>query len=188
MARLYRDAFGIPHLRADSILDLAHAQGRVTVADRAWQLEWLRRRANGTTAEVAGEPGLSWDRFSRRMRTVETAQRAFAACTEETQRFVSSYVDGVNEALAELDPGTVPELRDLGISAGGVGAVDAAGDVPRPAPAVRQHRRSALEAARLRRARRRRALPLPPGPDRLRQQRLGGRRRPDRERAAADRR
>ncbi len=105
MARLYRDAFGIPHLRAESILDLARAQGRVTVADRAWQLEWLRRRANGTTAEIAGEPGLSWDRFSRRMRTVDTAQRAFAACTEETQRFVTSYVDGVNEALADLDPG-----------------------------------------------------------------------------------
>jgi|GEM_PF-1719930 len=118
MARLYRDPFGIPHLRAGSILDLAHAQGRVTGADRAWQLEWLRRRANGTTAEIVGEPGLSWDRFSRRMRTVETAQRAFAACTDETRQFVSSYVDGVNEALAELDPGTVPELRDAGIAAG----------------------------------------------------------------------
>lgn len=113
MARLYRDAFGIPHLRAGSVLDLARAQGRLTVADRAWQLEWLRRRANGTTAEIVGEPGLSWDRFSRRMRTVETAQRAFAACTPETQRFVSSYVDGVNEALADLDPDTVPELREL---------------------------------------------------------------------------
>lgn len=118
MARLYRDAFGIPHLRADSVLDLAHAQGRVTVADRAWQLEWLRRRANGTTAEITGEVGLSWDRFSRRMRTVETAQRAYAACTEETQRFVSSYVDGVNEALGELDPGSVPELREVGIAPG----------------------------------------------------------------------
>jgi penicillin amidase len=118
MARLYRDAFGIPHLRADSVLDLAHAQGRVTVQDRAWQLEWLRRRATGTTAEITGEPGLSWDRFSRRMRTVETAQRAFAACTEETQQFVTSYVDGVNEALVELDPGTVPELRETGTRPG----------------------------------------------------------------------
>ena len=118
MARLYRDAYGIPHLRGDSILDLAHAQGRVTVADRTWQLEWLRRRANGTTAEIAGEAGVSWDRFSRRMRAVETAQRAFVACSEETQRFVSSYVDGVNEALAELDPRTVPELRDLSIVPG----------------------------------------------------------------------
>lgn len=118
MARLYRDAHGIPHLRADSVLDLAQAQGRVTVADRAWQLEWLRRRATGTTAEVAGEPGLSWDRFSRRMRTVETAQRAFAACSDETQRFVTSYVDGVNAALADLDPDLVPELRELSLKPG----------------------------------------------------------------------
>ncbi|PWN01433.1 penicillin amidase [Nocardioides silvaticus] len=118
MARLYRDAFGIPHLRAGSVLDLAHAQGRVTVADRVWQLEWLRRRATGTSAEVVGEAAVSWDRFSRRMRTVETAQRAFAACTEETQRFVTSYVDGVNEALAELPSGAVPELADLDIEPG----------------------------------------------------------------------
>ncbi len=118
MARLYRDTFGIPHLRADSIHDLAHAQGLVTVADRAWQLEWLRRRATGTTAEITGGPGLSWDRFSRRMRTVETAQRAFAACSQETQQFVTSYVDGVNEAFVELDPTTVPELSRTGVAPG----------------------------------------------------------------------
>ncbi|MEZ0578530.1 penicillin acylase family protein [Nocardioides sp. MH1] len=118
MARLYRDSYGIPHLRADSVLDLARAQGRVTVADRAWQLEWLRRRATGTTAEIVGGAGLSWDRFSRRMRTVTTAQRAFAACGPETQAFVTSYVDGVNEALADLDPATVPELAAAGLAPG----------------------------------------------------------------------
>jgi penicillin amidase len=118
MARLYRDAYGIPHLRAGSVPHLAQAQGRVTVMDRAWQLEWLRRRALGTTAEIAGNAGLSWDRFSRRMRTVETAQRAFAACGEETQRLLASYVDGVNAALDDLDPGSVPELRELGVRPG----------------------------------------------------------------------
>ncbi|KAA1418837.1 penicillin acylase family protein [Nocardioides humilatus] len=118
MARLYRDDFGIPHLRADSVLDLARAQGRVTVADRAWQLEWLRRRATGTTAEVVAEPGLSWDRFSRRMRTVATAQRAFAACNRETQDFLTAYVDGVNGALGELDVVSVPEFVELGIVPG----------------------------------------------------------------------
>lgn len=118
MARLYRDSFGVPHLRADSVLDLARAQGRVTVADRAWQLEWLRRRATGTTAEVVGQPGVSWDRFSRRMRTVTTAQRAFAACSQETQELLTSYVDGVNAGLADLDPASVPELAELGIRPG----------------------------------------------------------------------
>ena len=54
MARTHRDAYGVPHVRAGSISDLAHGQGEVTARDRAWQLEYLRRRAAGTTAEVLG--------------------------------------------------------------------------------------------------------------------------------------
>ncbi len=115
MAGLYRDAYGIPHLRADSMLDLARLQGQVTARDRAWQIEWLRRRATGTTAEILGEDGLSWDRFSRRMRTVETAERALAACSDETQAFLAAYVEGLNLGLAEVDPAAVPELAELDI-------------------------------------------------------------------------
>ncbi|MEQ6901357.1 penicillin acylase family protein [Nocardioides sp. YIM 152588] len=116
MARLYRDSYGIPHLRADSVADLARAHGAVTVRDRAWQLEWLRLRATGTTAAVVGEAGAAWDGFSARMRTVESAQRALEACTDETRAFLASYVDGVNAALATLDPASVPELARLGIA------------------------------------------------------------------------
>ena len=57
MARIYRDALGVPHVRATSIDDLAHGQGMVTARDRAWQLEFLRRRATGTTAEAFGPRG-----------------------------------------------------------------------------------------------------------------------------------
>ena len=57
MARIYRDAYGVPHVRAGSVTDLAHGQGEVTARDRAWQLEWLRRRATGTTEEVLGGGG-----------------------------------------------------------------------------------------------------------------------------------
>jgi len=31
-----RDAVGVPHLRADDLLELARLQGRVTALDRAW--------------------------------------------------------------------------------------------------------------------------------------------------------
>lgn len=117
MASLYRDAYGVPHLRAESVAALARLQGEVTARDRTWQVEWLRRRATGTTAEVLGPDGLSWDRFSRRMRTVETAQRALAACSDETRVFLASYVEGLNAGLATVDPATVPELADLGIEA-----------------------------------------------------------------------
>jgi penicillin amidase len=114
MARLYRDAYGIPHLRAGSVLELARLQGEVTARDRTWQLEWLRRRATGTTAEVVGAEGVSWDRFSRRMQTVETARRAFATCSEETQEFVTAYSEGVRRGLGRVDPASVPELVETG--------------------------------------------------------------------------
>lgn len=115
--RLYRDQYGVPHVRASSVLEVARAQGRVTARDRSWQIEWLRRRATGTTAAAVGEIGLSWDRFSRRMETVRTARRAFDACDEQTRQFVTAYVEGLNAGLATVDPADVPELSRLGIAA-----------------------------------------------------------------------
>lgn len=112
MARIYRDAYGVPHLRAASVLDLAHAQGEVTAHDRAWQLEWLRRRATGTTAEVFGEPGLPWDRFARRTLLLDTARLAYDALGAESRAFVAAYADGVNAGLHSV----APELTRLDIA------------------------------------------------------------------------
>ncbi|KRA38115.1 MULTISPECIES: penicillin acylase family protein [unclassified Nocardioides] len=115
MARLFRDAYGVPHLRASSVLDLAHAQGEVTARDRTWQVEWLRlRAAGGTSGVVGGELAEAWDDHAERTRIVDTAQRAFAACTDETRAFLTSYVDGVNAGLACIAPDDVPELAHLG--------------------------------------------------------------------------
>lgn len=115
MARLFRDAYGVPHLRADSVTDLAHGQGRVTALDRGWQLEWLRLRATaGTAAVVGGEVAEAWDAFARGARLEETARRAYDACTSETRAFVAAYAAGVNAGLAATDPASVPELAHLG--------------------------------------------------------------------------
>ncbi|MAS53281.1 MAG: penicillin amidase [Pimelobacter sp.] len=99
--RLYRDDYGIPHVRAGSMLDLASGQGRITAHDRTWQLEWQRRRATGTTAELVGESGLGWDRLARRTLLVDTARRAHAALSADSQAFVAAYVEGVNAGLRD---------------------------------------------------------------------------------------
>lgn len=111
MARIYRDAYGVPHVRATTVADLAEAQGRVTAHDRAWQLEHLRRRATGTTAEVLGAAALPWDRLARQTEIAVTARRAHARLRPETAAFVASYVEGVNAGLH----GDADELRELGI-------------------------------------------------------------------------
>jgi penicillin amidase len=109
MARIFRDAWGVPHVRATSLLDLARGQGEVTARDRAWQLEFLRRRATGTTAEVFGPSGLPWDRLARRTGIADTARRAHARLSAESRAFVSAYVEGVNDGLHA----DAPELTAL---------------------------------------------------------------------------
>ncbi|MEV5548003.1 penicillin acylase family protein [Streptomyces sp. NPDC052309] len=118
-AETYRDAWGIPHLRADSAGELARAQGRVTARDRAWQLEVERHRLQGTSASFLGPQALAWDRFARRARLADTARRCFTALEEqdpETADWVRAYVDGVNEGLAQC--ADVPEFTRVGLSPG----------------------------------------------------------------------
>ncbi|MCX5558887.1 penicillin acylase family protein [Streptomyces sp. NBC_00038] len=117
---IYRDAWGIPHLRADSALELARAQGRTTAVDRAWQLEVERHRAQGTSAAFLGAEAVAWDRFARQARLDDTARRCFAALERrdpETAAWVVSYVDGVNEGLGEGGP-RAPEFAEAGLVPG----------------------------------------------------------------------
>ncbi|MER6271996.1 penicillin acylase family protein [Streptomyces sp900105755] len=116
----YRDAWGIPHLRAADALELARAQGRVTAHDRAWQLEMERHRAQGTSASFLGATALPWDVFARRARLADTARRCFGALERrdpETAQWVRAYVAGVNEGL----PGgaaRTPEFARIGLASG----------------------------------------------------------------------
>lgn len=113
---IYRDAWGIPHLRAGSARALARLQGRVTARDRAWQLEVERHRAQGTSASFLGPESLPWDRFVRRARLDDTARRCFTTLQErdpETADWVRAYVDGVNEGLR-----VTPEFERVGLTPG----------------------------------------------------------------------
>ncbi|MDR6977135.1 penicillin amidase [Streptomyces sp. 3330] len=115
---IYRDAWGVPHLRADSARALARLQGSVTARDRAWQLEVERHRARGTSASFLGSEALPWDRFVRRARLDDTARRCFdelAARDPETADWVRAYVDGVNEGLAAC---AAPEFTRVGLAPG----------------------------------------------------------------------
>ncbi|MFH9858582.1 penicillin acylase family protein [Streptomyces sp. NPDC017202] len=113
---IYRDTWGVPHLRAGSAHALARLQGRVTARDRAWQLEVERHRARGTSASFLGPEALSWDRFVRRARLDDTARRCFTTLQTsdpETAAWVRAYVDGVNEGLRPT-----PEFTRVGLTPG----------------------------------------------------------------------
>ncbi|MCX4903574.1 penicillin acylase family protein [Streptomyces sp. NBC_00878] len=110
----YRDAWGIPHLRASDPLRLAFAQGKNAAHDRAWQIEAERHRSRGTTASFLGVAAVPWDRFVRRARLDDTARRCFGTLEEETAAWVSAYVDGVNAGL-ERGAARAPEFAAAGV-------------------------------------------------------------------------
>ncbi|TDW18883.1 GNAT family N-acetyltransferase [Kribbella kalugense] len=98
-ARVFRDRYGVPQLRAGDPLALVYLQGVNAARDRAWQIEFERRRYLGTTAAFLGSEGAGWDVFARQARLADTAQRCFEALDDETREWVTAYVEGVNHAL-----------------------------------------------------------------------------------------
>lgn len=115
--RVTRDAWGVPQLWAADAVRLARLQGRVTALDRAWQIEVERWRSEGRLAAYVGPSALGWDRFARRARLDDTARRCYERLTAETQRWLTAYVDGVNEGLAE-GAAAAPEFAAVGCAPG----------------------------------------------------------------------
>ncbi|QCB94852.1 penicillin acylase family protein [Cellulomonas shaoxiangyii] len=101
---VFRDALGVPHVRASDELALAHGQGWVTARDRAWQVQTDRWRAEGRLAEHLGDAGVAWDVVAHRLRLPDTAQRAYAALGADDRAWVDAYTAGVNAGLASAGP------------------------------------------------------------------------------------
>ena len=97
-----RDAFGIPHVSAETVAGLFAGQGYATATDRAWHLEVDRRRARGTLAAITGEMAHAVsDGFARRARIEEFSRQGFEALNVETRRLCEAHADGVNRRIAE---------------------------------------------------------------------------------------
>lgn len=107
-----RDRWGIPHVLAPTVQELAYRQGEVTAGDRSWQLDHARLKGLGATASLLGTRGLPWDRFARRMQLEALARRAYAALTPETLGFLEAYTAGVNAGLAAA-PTSAEHIRLL---------------------------------------------------------------------------
>ena len=97
--QVFRDDWGIPHLRAASVTELAYLQGRTTAGDRGHQLDVDRRRSEGRLAELTGPAELPWDRFARKARLDDTARRCFDRLDPPTREWVGAYAEGVRTRL-----------------------------------------------------------------------------------------
>jgi penicillin amidase len=98
---LTRDVNGIPHISATSEHDLFFMQGRVHAEDRLFQMDLLRRSANGTLAELFGPDFVPNDIETRTIGLDRAAKRSLAEHSGEMLRILEAYSAGVNSYLAE---------------------------------------------------------------------------------------
>ena len=96
------DERGVPHITADNEADLYRAFGYVHAQDRLFQMEMLRRLANGELAEVFGPSLLDTDRLFRTLRLRERAAAMVAAADpgSDASQALQAYLDGVNQFQA----------------------------------------------------------------------------------------
>jgi penicillin amidase len=109
-----RDAHGVPHIEAANEDDLFMAQGYVTAQDRLWQMDALRRNAEGELSEVMGSSTLKHDRTQRVLQFRNTAQRIYTNLSPDDRRRMDDYARGVNLFIAQHSDSLPPEFKLLG--------------------------------------------------------------------------
>jgi penicillin amidase len=96
-----RDLWGVPHIRAASVEDLAEAQGYVMAQDRLWQMDLLRRAARGTLSEVLGAATLTIDKQFRTFGFSRAAERDVTLLDPEARKVMEAYARGVNKFIEQ---------------------------------------------------------------------------------------
>ena len=101
--KVFRDRYGIPHMKAESELDAFFAQGFVTAQDRLWHMEYDRRRGSGRWAEAVGESGVAQDKMMRRFRLEASAKADYQVMDPHTKDVFDAYAAGVNAFITSGD-------------------------------------------------------------------------------------
>ncbi len=97
--RVWRDAYGVPHVFAGSMDDAARALGYLHASERLFQMEIQRRVGQGRMAELAGADLLDVDKFTRTLGLYREAEGSFSALSPMAQRRLTAYSEGVNAFL-----------------------------------------------------------------------------------------
>lgn len=105
-ATIRRDQRGVISIRASNWDELAEAQGFVTASERMFQLDLMRRKADGALSELFGTAALEFDRKQRAEAWRYYANLANDSLPMDQKRLCDSFARGVNSFL-DLYPGRV---------------------------------------------------------------------------------
>lgn len=96
------DERGVPHIQAQNEADMYRALGYVHAQDRLFQMEMVRRLAQGELAEILGPKLLETDKLFRTLELRQHAKDYVAKMdmTTPASKALLAYLDGVNQYQA----------------------------------------------------------------------------------------
>jgi penicillin amidase len=115
-AQITREANGIAHIKGENEHDLYFLQGFVHAQDRLFQMDFRRRQASGTLAELLGPAALGSDVLLRTIGLRRAAKRSAAAISPRTRAALEAYADGVNAFVSTNTNALPPEYAALELS------------------------------------------------------------------------
>ena len=121
---ILRDRNAVPHIIAGSLEDAAFGLGYVHAQDRFWQMELMRRLAQGRLAEIlppmlVGGSIVDTDRTLRGLGLYRQARESLNALSPGTRATIDSYATGVNAWLKNDNQQYGLELTVIKLLSGG---------------------------------------------------------------------
>jgi len=93
---LRRDDYGVPHIRAQSLSDLAFAMGYAMAQDRLAEMTGMNLLARGRLSEMAGPVALDMDKYMRTLGVTQIIEQRYDALDVEIKAHLQRFAAGVN--------------------------------------------------------------------------------------------
>ena len=111
---IWTDNQGVPHARADTELAVFSCWGYLHGRDRAWQMDYFRRTAQGRRAEILGPSIIRSDFLIRAVGLAERAKSLYEKLPDPDKLKFSAYTHGVNLGFKEAEKSGIYELKQFG--------------------------------------------------------------------------
>lgn len=109
-AEILVDQWGVPHMYAEDVQDVAFVQGFNAARDRLWQIDLWQRRSLGELSEVFGDEWVEHDRGARLFSYRGDIEEEWDAYGPDAEAIATGFAEGVNAYIdqTEDDPELLP--------------------------------------------------------------------------------
>lgn len=95
------DSNGVVHIQGESIRDVVIAAGYTAAKERLWQMEMVRRLAQGRLSEVFGDTTVKIDRLFLTLGIDSLTRVLYQSISEQSRQWLQWYARGINSYLEQ---------------------------------------------------------------------------------------